>query len=409
MDTASDLASQATRQAQRQVVERVTMSGTANAAGLRAGYVFNLEDGTAAGVSGNYLLTTVRHAGFRRLTNGVASLYYGNEFEVIPASTPFRPATKTPRPLAQPCTAVVTGPTGEEIHVDKYGRVKVQFHWDRYGSRNDQSSAWLRVASPWAGQGRGALFLPRVGDEVLVSFLQGNPDQPIVTGSMYNAANAVPYPLPASKTVSTIKTKSSKGGGNANEIKFDDLTGSELLAISAAKDFQVSANNDMTFSIGAKLSAYAAQGITISSATSPALNVGGTLAATSFQGSGAGLTSLPATGLTGTIADSRLSPNVALRSGGNVFAGEQVIVSGGLRMADQGIFFRGGSDMNHGIGWFSTGSFAGVNPDGPILFGCAGGGLGSLCGTPFLALTWNSQGNVALDPAGSNTGALTPG
>ncbi len=412
-----DLTTQANRQVERQLLERVTMQGTANAAGLRAGYTFTLDDRSGAGVGGAYLLTAVRHAAFRRVTNGVASLYYGNEFEVMPAAMPYRPATKTRRPLAQPCTAVVTGPAGDEIYVDKYGRVKVEFHWDRYGNRDAQSSAWVRVATPWAGQGRGVLFLPRVGDEVLVSFLQGNPDQPVVTGSLFNAANATPYSLPASKTVSTIKTKSSKGGGGANEIRFDDLKGSELLAFAAAKDMTVTAANDVTIASSnelvvaaqARMNLHAGQGIAISATAGPALRVAGDVSATRFQGDGSNLSNLPTTNLTGTISDTRLSANVALRNGGNVLAGQQVITSGSLRLSDQGMYFRGGADMNHGLGWFSTGSFAGANPDGPVLFGCAGGALGSFCDTPRLAMAWNSQGNVVLDPAGANAGMLTPG
>ena len=412
----------------------MTRFGSGNAPGLRAGYTFVLDDRSGAGVGNTYLVTALQHAGFRRITNGLASFFYGNQFEVIPSLTPYRPAFKTPRPVAQPCPAVVTGPAGEEIHVDKYGRVKVHFYWDRRGSMDDQSSAWVRVASPWAGDGHGMLFLPRVGDEVLVGFVEGNPDQPVVTGSFYNSANNVLYALPANKTMSTIKTQSSKGGGGANEIRFQDLKGSEQLMISATKDLTVSAANDLTvsaandlavsvahdltvpvgrnFQVTAQtLNLTASQGIGIGAASDPALalNVNGTVAATGFQGSGAGLNNVPAAALTGTVPAAQLPANAALRSGGNTFTGAQVITSGSLRMSDQGIFFRGGSDFFHGLGWFGTGTFAGVNPDGPVLFGCSGGGLGSMCDAPFLALTWNSQGNVVLDPAGANTGALTPG
>ncbi len=423
----ADLSSQARRREERRLLERATRFGTGNAPGLRAGYTFELDDRSGAGVGGTYLVTAVRHGGFRRTVKGAVSFFYGNEFEVIPAATQFRPAFKAPRPVAQPCPAVVTGPSSEEIYVDQYGRVKVQFYWDRHGSKDEQSSAWVRVASPWAGNGRGMLFLPRIGDEVLVGFVQGNPDKPVITGSFYNGNNAVPRPLPADKTVSLIRTRSSKGGGGANEIMFDDATGEELLGITAQKDFHLTVNNDTSMSIANSLSVSAgydvslsagrnlvlsaAGGVGINTGSDPAfaLKAKGIVAATSFQGSGSGLNNVPTAALTGTVPDARLSSNVALRSGGNVFTGPQVISSGSLRMSDQGIFFRGGSDLLHGLGWFASGTFAGANPDGPVLFGCAGGGLGSLCTGPVLALTWNSQGNVVLDPAGTNAGALTPG
>jgi type VI secretion system secreted protein VgrG len=433
--TPADLSSQASRREERRLVERATRSGTANAAGLRAGYTFVLDDRSGAGVGDTYLVTAVQHAGFRRTVKGEPSYFYGNQFEVIPAATQFRPAFKAPRPVAQPCPAIVTGPAGEEIHVDKYGRVKVQFYWDRLGHMDDKSSAWVRVASPWAGFGHGMLFLPRVDDEVLVGFVGGNPDEPVVTGSFFNDANMPIDGLPGNKTRSTIKTRSSKGGAGANELMFEDAAGSELLAMTAQKDLTLSAGNDstlstghdmsvsvshdltvstihdLTVSSGHNLSLTAAQGVGINTASDPAfaLKVNGAVAATNFQGSGAGLNNVPAAALTGTLADAQLPANAALRSGGNVFVGPQVIASGSLRMSDQGIFFRGGSDILHGLGWFSTGSFAGANPDGPVLFGCAGGGLGSLCGAPILALAWNSQGNVVLDPVGANAGTLTPG
>ena len=435
MEDPGDLSSQASHREERRLLERAARSGTGNAAGLRAGYTFVLDDRSGAGVGDSYLVTAVQHAGFRRTVKGEPSFFYGNQFEVIPAATHFRPAFKAPRPVAQPCPAIITGPAGEEIHVDKYGRVKVQFYWDRVGHKDDKSSAWVRVSSPWAGFGHGMLFLPRVGDEVLVGFVGGNPDEPVVTGSFFNAANMPMNGLPGGKTRSTIKTRSSKGGAGANELMFEDATGNELLEMTAQKDFSLSAGNDsaistghdmsasikndmsvsvthdLTISSGHSLSVTAAQGVGINIASDPAfaLKVNGAIAATNFQGSGAGLNNVPAAALTGTLADAQLPANAALRSGGNVFVGPQVIASGSLRMSDQGIFFRGGSDILHGLGWFSTGSFAGANPDGPVLFGCAGGGLGSLCGAPMLALAWTSQGNVVLDPAGANAGALTPG
>jgi hypothetical protein len=138
---------------------------------------------------------------------------------------------------------VVVGHFGQEIFTDPYGRIKVQFHWDRYGASNENSSAWLRVGSPFAGSnGRGMIFLPRVGDEVLVSFLEGDPDQPLVIGSVYNASNLPPYTLPANSAVSTIRSTGTPAQpGQVNEIKFDDTAGSQVLSLLAAKDLNVSA------------------------------------------------------------------------------------------------------------------------------------------------------------------------
>jgi phage baseplate assembly protein gpV len=304
-NTVYPLTAQAQLRVERQTVERNTTFGTGNAPDLRPGCIFTLNDQTGAGLGGSYLVTSVRHGAFRRLTNGVASLYYGNEFEVIPASLPYRPALKTPKPMAQPCTAVVTGPTGEEIYTDKYGRVKVQFHWDRYGSSDENSSAWLRVASLWAGDQWGIFFLPRIGQEVMVDFVQGDPDQPVITGSLYNANNMPPENLPTDQTVSTIKTRSSKGGtaANYNEIRFEDKKGSEALDITAEKDMTISVGNnltnsashDLTISAGHNMSIVSGQGIGINTFNDPAyaLNVNGTVKAAAFQGDGSGLSNLP--------------------------------------------------------------------------------------------------------------------
>ena len=124
----------------------------------------------------------------------------------------------------QPSTSrgIVTGPAGDEIYTDKYGRIKVQFHWDREGKYDENSSCWIRVNQGWAGKNWGHLAIPRIGQEVIVSFLNGNPDTPIVTGAVYNASQTVPYPLPAEQTKSTLKSNSSKGGGGFNEIRFED-------------------------------------------------------------------------------------------------------------------------------------------------------------------------------------------
>jgi type VI secretion system secreted protein VgrG len=147
---------------------------------------------------------------------------------------------------------VVVGPAGEEIFTDKYGRVKVQFHWDRYGKKDENSSCWVRVSQPWAGKNWGAIHIPRIGQEVIVDFLEGDPDQPIITGRVYNAEQMPPYDLPANKTQSGILTRSSKGGGagNFNEIRFEDKKGAEQLFIHAEKNQDIEVENDETHWVG---------------------------------------------------------------------------------------------------------------------------------------------------------------
>ncbi len=178
---------------------------------------------------------------------------YGNSFECIPYALKFSPPRVTRRPVVSgPQSAVVVGPPGEEIFTDKYGRIKVQFHWDREGKNDADSSCWLRVATSWAGQKWGSVHIPRIGQEVIVGFLEGDPDRPLVTGSVYNADMMPPYDLPANKTQSGIKSRSSKGGGSANynEIMFEDLKGSELIRTHAEKDQLLEVENDRTVIVG---------------------------------------------------------------------------------------------------------------------------------------------------------------
>lgn len=162
---------------------------------------------------------------------------------------PCRPQCVTAKPIVRGCqTAYVVGPSGEEIYTDQYGRVKVQFHWDRQGQNDDNSSCWIRVASFWAGKQWGAIHLPRIGQEVVVDFLEGDPDRPIVVGSVYNAENMPPYALPDNKTQSTLKSRSSLSGGadNFNEIRFEDKKDSEEVYFQAEKDLNSLIKNDET-------------------------------------------------------------------------------------------------------------------------------------------------------------------
>jgi type VI secretion system secreted protein VgrG len=178
---------------------------------------------------------------------------YHCTMKVLQSKQQFRPARSTPRPtMGGPQTAVVVGPGGEEIYTDKYGRVKVQFHWDRYGKKDQNSSCWIRVSNPWAGANWGGMAVPRMGQEVVVDFLEGDPDQPIIIGRVYNADQMPPYALPANMTQTGIKSRSSKGGGaaNFNEIRFEDKKGSEQVFIHAEKNQDIEVENDETKWVG---------------------------------------------------------------------------------------------------------------------------------------------------------------
>jgi type VI secretion system secreted protein VgrG len=171
----------------------------------------------------------------------------------VPKEIKFQPEPFNSRTRVQgPQTATVVGPSGDEIHTDKFGRVKLQFHWDRVGKKNEKSSCWVRVSHPWASKQFGMVALPRIGDEVVVEFLEGNPDRPLVTGRVYNGDNMPPYTLPAQQTVSGIKSQSSKGGGlsNFNELRFDDKKDAEYVWFQAEKDFHRLVKHDAYDSIG---------------------------------------------------------------------------------------------------------------------------------------------------------------
>ncbi|QTF57088.1 type VI secretion system tip protein TssI/VgrG [Stutzerimonas frequens] len=176
---------------------------------------------------------------------------YRNRFSATPWDIPFRPLLNHPKPkILGSQTAVVTGPAGEEIHCDEYGRVKVQFHWDRHGQADDKTSCWLRVSSSWAGDRYGGIAIPRVGMEVLVTFLEGDPDQPLVTGCLYHKEHQVPYDLPANKTRTVFKTLSSPGGGGYNELRIEDRKGAEQIYLHAQRDWDENIEHDQKIRVG---------------------------------------------------------------------------------------------------------------------------------------------------------------
>jgi type VI secretion system secreted protein VgrG len=228
--------------------------GTSNLVGMHAGGCFTVADHANPALAGKrFVVTRVVHLGnapeVERDARADAVRFQGS-FECILADVPIRPPLKTRRPrIHGPQTAIVTGPAGEEIHTDRHGRIKVHFHWDRLSAFDDTSSCWVRVAQTSAGPGWGSWTLPRVGMEVLVEFLDGNPDRPLVTGCVYNGNNRPPYDMPAGKAKTTLKSQSSPGGGGSNELRFDDGAGSEEVYFHAQKDFNEVVENDHTSTV----------------------------------------------------------------------------------------------------------------------------------------------------------------
>jgi type VI secretion system secreted protein VgrG len=234
--------------------EREVLRGESNAPSLTGGHLFDLTDHPNRALNQRYYMVRVRHAAsIPNYTSSAGEFEYVNSFDAISLKIPYYPPLVTPRPRVYGSqTAVVVGPGGEEIYVDKYGRVKVQFFWDRQGKKDANSSCWVRVSSAWAGKNWGFIQIPRIGQEVIVDFLEGDPDRPIITGRVYNADQMPPYALPANMTQSGVLTRSTKGGSasTANEIRFEDKKGSEQLFIHAEKNEDHEVENDRTKSVG---------------------------------------------------------------------------------------------------------------------------------------------------------------
>jgi type VI secretion system secreted protein VgrG len=241
---------------QEEEVAYSVVRGSGNCRPFSPGLKFSLEKHERPAENGTYVLTSVTHSA--RQTgffgdDGLGDTDYSNSFTCIPVAVPYRPSRTTSKPIVHGTqTAVVTGPPGEEIYTDKYGRVKVQFHWDREGRKDDKTSCWIRVAQPWAGKQWGAIWIPRIGQEVVVAFLEGDPDRPLIVGSVYNAEQMPPYELTANKTQSGIKSRSSMKGGAAdfNELRFEDKKGSEDIYFHAQKDFHRVVENDDDLKVG---------------------------------------------------------------------------------------------------------------------------------------------------------------
>ncbi len=227
-----------------QTVEQQTGVGSSVCYSLAAGATFTLAGHSSSALNVMYVVRSVTHS--------ASNEAYGNEFEVFPQAVPFRAPLVTPRPVvAGTHTATVVGSSGEEIWTDAYGRVKVKFHWDRSTTADQNSSCWVRVVQSSAGQGWGHLFLPRVGHEVVVSYVDGDPDRPLVTGSVYNLQSTLPVALPGMQTQSVMRSRSSKDGTAGNEMRMEDKAGSEELYFHAQKDMTVEIENALSTTVKA--------------------------------------------------------------------------------------------------------------------------------------------------------------
>jgi type VI secretion system secreted protein VgrG len=253
-DAPDDGASMAKIRLEEWQAVRTVGQGESGCARFVPGFHFTLAEHSRDACNRKYLITSVQHRGSQpQMGEGAdgEGPSYTQSFQVIPDGVPYRPARWTARPTINGVqTAIVVGPEGEEIYTDEHGRVKVHFHWDRIGKRNEKSSCWIRVSQLWAGSGWGAVFIPRIGQEVIVDFVEGDPDRPIIVGRVYHGANVPPYPLPAERTKSTIKSDTSPGGGGSNEIRFEDKKGDEEVYLHGQKDWNILIENDKGQEIG---------------------------------------------------------------------------------------------------------------------------------------------------------------
>lgn len=250
---ADDLGQQASDLAQANSMASRIARGRSNVSAMRPGLRFSVLGHARLDLEREYLITHVVHTGAEA---NVARLdaeprSYANEFECVPIDAEVRPQRLTPKPLEYgPQTAIVTGPGGEEIHTDEHGRIQIQFYWQEEPSYRADSSCWVRCSQSWAGMGWGAQFIPRIGMEVMVEFLEGNPDRPIVTGCVYNAEYPPPFSLPEHKTQSGWRTESSPGGQGSNELRFEDAAGNEEIYLHGEKDWTIEIENDKDQHVG---------------------------------------------------------------------------------------------------------------------------------------------------------------
>ena len=245
-----------------EAIHHHTTHAAGNVPRIKVGHKFKLKDHPRKTENHEYLVTrTVHHLKLNDydgaflggldlsgMEDGMPSF---GRLEAVPATEQYRHRQLTKKPVIPGIqTALVVGPSGEEIHTDKYGRIKIQFHWDREGKKDDKSSCWVRTMMPWTGKNWGMIHVPRIGQEVVVDFEEGDPDRPIVIGMLYNADTMPPYTLPANQTQSGVKTNSSKGGGGFNELMMEDKKDAELVRFQAERDYKQIVKNDAEITVG---------------------------------------------------------------------------------------------------------------------------------------------------------------
>jgi type VI secretion system secreted protein VgrG len=240
-----------TKRIEAEEVPMNVVEGSSDCSSFYAGGMFKLKDHPVIEELGTYIVTAIRHRAYDNsyLAGNESQSEYGNDFACIPNTVHFRPPLVHPKPIIQgPQSALVVGSSGEEIYVDEDGRIKVQFHWDRIGKKDENTTCYIRVMQPWAGAGWGTSFIPRVGMEVVVNFFNGDPDRPIITGSVYNGDNKPPFD---SKTQSGIKTRSTKNGtsNDCNILRFDDNKDSEQIFIHAEHNMDTEVENNETLKV----------------------------------------------------------------------------------------------------------------------------------------------------------------
>lgn len=271
-DTGSRLAKRRVSEARR---DADTARGSSRAIGLRCGVPFQVDGAAQAALNGEFVVTELRTWGEQTRDTGGPNEVCRNEFTAVPAGAPWAPPRVTPRPRIRGVhTAVVTGPGSEEqaIHVDRYGRIKARFTWDRVSQQDDTSSCWLRVVQPPMG---GSMFLPRVGWEVAVVFLEGDPDRPVVVGRVYNAEKAPPYALPGTQSSGALKSYSSPGGAGNNELKMGDSGGGQGFDVHASKDLNITVGNDKNETVGVDEQHDVTVNMKVSVGANEAVKVGG--------------------------------------------------------------------------------------------------------------------------------------
>ncbi len=305
-----------------------TVLGDGDVRALCSARTFELRGHPLSGHNREYLVRTVRlfarNPGVR--SRGSGSFQYRNEFRALPSDIPFRPARRTPAPVVHgPQTAVVVGKRGEEIWTDRHGRVKVQFHWDRHGQLDENSSCWLRVASPWAGKGYGSLAIPRIGQEVVVGFLEGDPDRPILVGSVYNAEQTPPLDPSAGGMSQGMISRSTPGGGGFNQISVNDSSGEEGVTIHAQYDMNTTVGNDATEEVGNDRTASVATNDTLTVGADQTLDVGGSRVASVGADESVSIGGAQAVSVAG-------DRSVDVGANGTIVAGSDLALEGGANV-----------------------------------------------------------------------------